>query len=68
MTIQEIISKLNHLEDNITNYSETDWLYQIAKYEDLFVNHPNVDDTCCYNNRWVMKSDVTLKQLGYSTL
>ena len=65
MTIQEIITKLNHLEDNIKNYSKTDWLYQINKYEELFTHHPDVDDTWCYQNRWVMKSDVTLEQLGY---
>ena len=65
MTIQEIIAKLNHLEDNIKNYSKTDWLYQISKYEDLFVNHPEADDTCTYQGKLVMKSDVTLEQLGY---
>ena len=65
MTIQEIITKLNYLEDNIKNYSKTDWLYQISKYEDLFVNHPEADNTCTYKGKLVMKSDVTLEQLGY---
>ena len=65
MTIKEIITQLNHLEDNIKNYSKTDWLYQINKYEDLFVNHPEADNTCTYKGKLVMKSDVTLEQLGY---
>jgi len=64
-TIQEIITKINYLEDNIKNYSKTEWLYQINKYEELFTNHPEANNTCCYNNKWVMKSDVTLEQLGY---
>ena len=65
MTIQEIIKRLNWLEDHAKEMPKSAWLYEIAKYEDLFGSHPNVDDTCCYNNRWVMKSDVTLEQLGY---
>ena len=65
MTIQEIITKLNYLEDNAKAMSSSQWLYEVEKYEDLFCHHPDVDDTCCYQDRWVMKSDVTLEQLGY---
>ena len=64
-TIQEIIKQLNWLEDHAKEIPQSTWLYEIGKWEDLFSNHPEVDNTCCYNNRWVMKSDVTLKQLGY---
>jgi len=66
MTIQEIIKKLNFLDGNSKNMSSNQWLAEVSKYEDLFCNHPDADQTCTYKGRLVMKSEVTLKQLGYS--
>ena len=66
MTIQEIIKKLNELEGASKNMPSNMWLYEVGKYEDLFCNHPDADKTCTYKGRLVMKSDVTLEQLGYS--
>ena len=65
MTIKEIITKLNYLDGSSKNMSYDQWLAEVNKYEDLFVNHPEADDTCTYKGKLVMKSDVTLKQLGY---
>ena len=65
MTIQQIISKLNYLDANIKNMSASQWLYEVNKYESLFCNHPQADDTCTYQGKLVMKDDVTLEQLGY---
>ena len=65
MTIKEIITKLNNLDGNSKSMSSNQWLAEVSKYEDLFVNHPEADDTCTYKGKLVMKSDVTLKQLGY---
>ena len=65
MTIQEIITKLNYLDGSSKNMSSNQWLAEVSKYEDLFVNHPEADDTCTYQGKLVMKSDVTLEQLGY---
>jgi len=45
--------------------SSNQWLAEVSKYEDLFVNHPEADNTCTYKGKLVMKSDVTLEQLGY---
>tara|TARA_Y200000002_G_scaffold203339_1_gene167739 strand:+ start:304 stop:546 length:243 start_codon:yes stop_codon:yes gene_type:complete len=69
MTIQEIIKKLNYLENNakifkIANGGQC-WLNEINKYETLFCNHPEAGDTCTYKGNLVMKSEVTLEQLGY---
>ena len=66
MTIQEIIKKLNDLDGASKNMSSNQWLIEVSKYEDLFCNHPDADKTCTYKGRLVMKSEVTLKQLGYS--
>ena len=66
MTIQEIIKKLNELDGASKNMPSSMWLYEVGKYEDLFCSHPDADKTCTYNGRLVMKSDVTLEQLGYS--
>ncbi len=66
MTIQEIIKKLNDLDGASKNMPSSKWLYEVEKYEDLFCNHPDADKTCTYNGRLVMKTDVTLEQLGYS--
>ncbi len=66
MTIQEIIKKLNFLDGNSKNMSSNQWLAEVSRYEDLFCNHPDADKTCTYKGRLVMKSEVTLKQLGYS--
>ena len=66
MTIKEIIKKLNFLDGNSKNMSSNQWLAEVSKYEDLFCNHPDADKTCTYKGRLVMKSEVTLKQLGYS--
>lgn len=66
MTIQEIIKKLNELDGASKKMPSSMWLYEVAKYEDLFCNHPHADQTCTYKGRLVMKSDVTLEQLGYS--
>jgi len=66
MTIKEIIKKLNFLDGNSKNMSSNQWLAEVSKYEDLFCNHPDADQTCTYKGRLVMKSEVTLKQLGYS--
>ena len=65
MTIKEIITKLNYLDGSSKNMSSNQWLAEVSKYEDLFVNHPEADDTCTYKGKLVMKSDVTLEQLGY---
>ena len=65
MTIKEIITKLNYLDGSSKNMSSNQWLAEVSKYEDLFVNHPEADDTCTYQGKLVMKSDVTLEQLGY---
>ena len=65
MTIKEIITKLNNLDGNSKSMSSNQWLAEVSKYEDLFVNHPEADDTCTYKGKLVMKSDVTLEQLGY---
>ena len=70
MTIQEIIKKLNYLEDNAKFWQKINgaqsWLNEVNKMETLFCNHPDADKTCTYKGRLVMKSDVTLEQLGYS--
>tara|TARA_R100000231_G_scaffold65348_1_gene52600 strand:- start:379 stop:621 length:243 start_codon:yes stop_codon:yes gene_type:complete len=70
MTIQEIIKKLNYLEDNAKfwqkNLGTQSWLNEVDKMESLFCNHPDADKTCTYKGRLVMKKDVTLEQLGYS--
>tara|TARA_R100000329_G_scaffold127963_1_gene106694 strand:+ start:529 stop:732 length:204 start_codon:yes stop_codon:yes gene_type:complete len=60
-TIQEIIAKLNYLNGNSKNMSSSQWLYEIEKYEDLFCNHPDADDTCTYKGNFVMKSDVSVE-------
>ena len=65
MTIKEIITKLNYLDGSSKNMSSNQWLAEVSKYEDLFVNHPEADDTCTYQGKLVMKSEVTLEQLGY---
>ena len=65
MTIKEIITKLNDLDGSSKNMSSNQWLAEVSKYEDLFVNHPEADNTCTYQGKLVMKSDVTLEQLGY---
>ena len=63
MTIQEIITKLNHLEDNGKKIQKEKgdyyWLQEVAKWEDLFVNHPDADQTRIsdtYPWRWEMIS------------
>ena len=65
MTIQQIISKLNYLDANIKNMSASQWLYEVNKYESLFCNHAEADDTCTYQGKLVMKDDVTLEHLCY---
>ena len=65
MTIKEIITKLNYLDGSSKNMSSNQWLAEVSKYEDLFCNHPQADNTCTYQGKLVMKSDVTLEQLGY---
>jgi len=65
MTIKEIITKLNYLDGSSKNMSSNQWLAEVSKYEDLFVNHPDADNTCTYQGKLVMKNDVTLEQLGY---
>jgi len=65
MTIKEIITKLNYLDGSSKNMSSNQWLAEVSKYEDLFCNHPQADNTCTYKGKLVMKSDVTLEQLGY---
>ena len=62
MTIQELIKKMNYLEDNAkqiqASYGSHYWLQQVAKYEDLFTWHPDVDKTCTSTTfpwRWEMK-------------
>ena len=65
MTIKEIITKLNDLDGSSKNMSSNQWLAEVNKYENLFVNHPEADNTCTYQGMLVMKSDVTLEQLGY---
>ena len=70
MTIQEIIKKLNYLEDNAKFWQKThgaqSWLNEINKMETLFCNHPDADKTCTYKGRLVMKNTVSLEELGYS--
>ena len=70
MTIQEIIKKLNYLEDNAKFWQKTNgaqsWLNEVNKMETLFCNHPDADKTCTYKGRLVMKNSVSLEQLGYS--
>ena len=65
MTIKEIITKLNYLDGSSKNMSSNQWLAEVSKYENLFCNHPQADNTCTYQGKLVMKSDVTLEQLGY---
>ena len=65
MTIKEIITNLNYLDGSSKNMSSNQWLAEVSKYEDLFVNHPDADNTCTYQGKLVMKNDVTLEQLGY---
>ena len=65
MTIKEIITRLNYLDGSSKNMSSNQWLAEVSKYENLFVNHPEADNTCTYKGKLVMKSDVTLEQLGY---
>jgi len=66
MTILEIIKKLNYLNNGASKkMSSYQWLQEIEKFEDLFCNHPEAGDTCTYKGNLVMKSDVTLEQLGY---
>tara|TARA_R100001082_G_C4270042_1_gene119334 strand:- start:339 stop:527 length:189 start_codon:yes stop_codon:yes gene_type:complete len=62
MTIQELIKKLNYLEDNAKRIQASKgdqyWLQQVAKLEDLFTWHPDADKTCIstsYPWRWEMK-------------
>ncbi len=70
MTIQEIIKKLNYLEDNAKFWQKTNgaqsWLNEVNKMETLFCNHPDADKTCTYKGRLVMKNSVSLEELGYS--
>ena len=70
MTIQEIIKKLNYLEDNAKFWQKTNgaqsWLNEVNKIETLFCNHPDADKTCTYKGRLVMTHSVSLEQLGYS--
>ena len=65
MTIKEIITKLNNLDGSSKSMSSNQWLAEVSKYEDLFINHPEANNTCTYQGKLVMKSDVTLEQLGY---
>jgi len=65
MTIKEIITKLNNLDGSSKSMSSNQWLTEVSKYENLFVNHPEANNTCTYQGKLVMKSDVTLEQLGY---
>ena len=58
MTIQEIITKLNYLDGSSKNMSSNQWLEEVNKYEDLFCNHPEADNTCTYQGKLVMKSNV----------
>mgnify|MGYP003139648708 FL=1 len=62
MTIQELIKNLNYLEDNAkqiqASHGSHYWLQQVAKFEDLFTWHPDVDKTCTSQTfpwRWEMK-------------
>jgi len=61
MTIQELIKKMNYLEDNAkqiqASHGSQYWLQQVAKFEDLFTWHPDADFTCIsttYPYRWQM--------------
>ena len=49
MTIQEIITKLNNLDGSSKNMSSNQWLAEVSKYENLFVNHPDADNTCTFH-------------------
>ena len=66
MTIQEIIKKLNYLEDNAKfwqkHFGTQSWLNEVNKMESLFCNHPDADQTCTYKGRLVMKSQISVKQ------
>jgi len=62
MSIQELIKKLNYLEDNAkqiqASRGDQYWLQQVSKFEDLFTWHPDADKTCIsttYPWRWEMK-------------
>ena len=62
MTIKELIDKLNYLEDNAKQIQEEHgsnyWLQQVAKYENIFTWHPDVDKTCTSQTfpwRWELK-------------
>ena len=62
MTIQELIKKMNYLEDNSkqiqASHGSQYWLQQVAKFEDLFTWHPDADKTCTSQTfpwRWEMK-------------
>jgi len=57
-TIQEIIAKLNYLNGNSHNMSSTQWLAEIAKYEDLFCNHPDADKTYYVDHHGPMRLEM----------
>ena len=61
--IQEIITRLNYLEDNGKQIRQEKgdyyWLQEVSKWEDLFTNHPDADKTKTtdtYPWRFEMKS------------
>lgn len=61
MTIQELIKKLNYLEDNAKQIQASKgdqyWLQQLSKFEDLFTWHPDADYTrmsTSYPYKWEM--------------
>ena len=47
MTIQQIIARLNYLEDNSKQIQADKgtyyWLQEVSKWEDLFTWHPDAD-------------------------
>ena len=62
-TIQEIITRLNYLEDHGKQIQKDKgsnyWLQEVGKWEDLFTRHPDADQTRTsdtYPWRWEMKS------------
>ena len=60
MTIQQIISRLNYLEDNgkqiQADKGTYHWLQEVSKWEDLFTCHPDADNTCTSNTYpWRLK-------------
>ena len=57
-SIQEIIAKLNYLNNNSKNMPFSVWLYEIDKYENLWSNHSDADKTRFVENSPTIKLEM----------